>query len=65
MHLTVLVISQGVLLQTLINNFIGYNHLIGTVGLYDQLQDVEQLACIAARKTEYGGGLLKLDVALL
>ena len=52
MHLTVLIIRQWILLQTLIHDFIGDYHLIRTVCLNHKFQYIEQLTGIAARETE-------------
>ena len=65
MHLPVLVISQGILLQTLIHDFIGDYHLIGAVGLHYQFKYVEQLACVASRESQECRGLTQFYVEFL
>ena len=65
MHLAVLVISQRILLQTLVYDFIGDYHLIGTVGLNHKFQNIEQFAGITARETKYGCGLSQFDITFL
>ena len=64
-HLTVLIVCKRVLLQTLIDDFIGDYNLIGTVGLNHKLQYVEEFAGIASRETQYGCSLLEFYVTLL
>ena len=65
MHLTVLIVCKGVLLEALVHDFISDYHLVRAVRLHDKLQDIQQLAGIAAGETQYGGGLTQFYVTLL
>ena len=64
MHLAILVVGHGVLLQPLLHYLVSYHHLVGSVGLYHKLKYVEQLACVAPAVAQHGGGLLQGDVSL-
>ena len=63
-HLAILVVGQGVLLQTLGDHLVGYDNFFAAVGLDDEFKRIEQLACIASRETQQGIGLFDHDVTL-
>ena len=62
MHLPVLVKGQGILLQQPGNGFVGD---FETVAVVHQVEDVEQLACIAAAEAQQRRRLFQHDVFLL
>ena len=66
MHLPAFVVGQRVLLQTLTHEFIGDDHgfLVG-IRVRHELEDVQQLACIASAEAQQGIGLAHLDGLLL
>ena len=64
MHLTVLVVGQGVLLEPLFDHLVGDGHLVVGRGTDDKLEDVEQFARIATAIAQQRIGLLQMDMAL-
>ena len=66
MHLAILIVGQGILLQTLGHHLIGDDNLFGTtLSLYDKFQGVEQFARIASRETQQCIGLTYGDRLVL
>ena len=65
MHFTVFVVGQRILLQQVHHHFIG-NHQVFVGGrcLSNQLQDVEQFACVASAVAQHGTRFLQFNMAL-
>ena len=63
-HLAILVVSQRILLQTLLHKLVADDHLAVHLRLHHQLQNVQQLTCIAAAVAQQRPRLLQLNLAL-
>ena len=65
-HLAVLVEGEGILLQSAGDNLVvDHKRLVGIERLHDEVENVEQLACVAARETQQCLGLLNAHLAVL
>ena len=63
-HLAILVVGKGILLQAIDHHFVCYNHIPLGRSLNHKFEDVEQLARVAAAIAYHGGGLLEFDMSL-
>ena len=64
MHFAVLVVGGGVLLQAFFNLTVGNDNLSFGFGTYEQFQNVEEFACVAAAVAQHCGSFAHFDVAL-
>ena len=64
-HLAVLVVGKGVLLQPLLHDAVGDGDRAVRRGIDDQLEDVQQLAGVAAAVTQQGIRLVQVDMPFL
>ena len=65
MHLTVLVVSQRVLLKTIHHNLVCNHDFIPYFSLHRQFQDIQKFTGIASAVSQQGSRLLQLDILLL
>ena len=66
MHLSILVVCQGILLKALGHKGVRYlQHLIALNAFGQEFEDIEQLACIASAISQQGIGFLQFYVLLL
>jgi len=64
-HVALLVICGRILLETFGDYLVVDDHRLSDGGgLFEQVEDVEQLACVSSREAEQGGGLLHFHIPL-
>ena len=64
MHLALLIVGKRILLQHSLNALVGDDDRVILSRLGDQLEDVKQLARIAARVAQHGACFFQFDVFL-
>ena len=62
MHLAVLVVSQRILLQTLLHHPVGYHNIVARLSPDDEVKDIQQLPSITPAITQDSPRLTQFDV---